>query len=124
MGREIHNRMAQFAFDQVKGIEKTDKEFRSLARSMPSMIQVNGLGAAVAFLYSKKNQSHAHKKMYELLNQWFASEACFLSEGKDDLIKCIVNLDSGSYRLYVNEVMNLCLWVKRFAEGMMEGEVE
>lgn len=128
MGSEIHNRMARFAFKQVSEIsdenKEKKKEFRSLARSMPSYIQVNGLGAAIAFLYSKKKTGYAHGKMYEMLTRWIESDDCLLPPKKDDFMECIVNLDGDSYRLYVNEIMNLCQWIKRFAEGRIEGDAE
>ena len=124
MSQEVHNRMAQFAFSSIQTIGNTNREFRSLARSMPSMIQVNGLGAGVAFLCAKKKRANAHERMYKLLNEWL-KERGYLKPGKQaDLMESIVNLDSSTYRLYTNECMNLCLWVKRFAEGMIENEVE
>lgn len=59
--------------------------------------------------------------MYRLLNEWFKDEACLLPVAQGDLMERIVNLDSDAYRLYTNESMNICLWVKRFAEGMIDG---
>lgn len=124
MSKDFHNKMAQYAFTKVSGIGSKDKEFRSLARTMPSLIQVNGLGAAVALLYSKKNNRSAHDKMYDLLNDWYKSEVCQLSGKQGDLIDCIVSLDSGTYRQYMNEIMSLSMWIKRFAEGMIDGGQE
>lgn len=120
MERDIHNRMSQFTFTRISSIDKTNKEFRSLARSMPSMIQLNGLGATVAFLCAKKKEGNAHEIMYRLLSDWFNDKACLLPSIRGELIEGIVNLDSDAYRLYTNESMNLCLWVKRFAEGMID----
>lgn len=118
MQETVHSSMAKFAFDQVS--EHNSKEFRSLARSFPSIIQVNGLGAAVAFLLSKKDNTH--KKMYDLIDTWIKRKFCPGSD--DDLMKRIVNLDSGAFRLYTEEVMHLSLWVKRFAEGMQNDGCE
>lgn len=59
--------------------------------------------------------------MYYLLNDWFKTEACQISVGEKELMCQSVGLDSITYRLYVNEIMNLCLWVKRFAEAMIDG---
>lgn len=121
MGKDVHNKMAQFAFERVSKIDSNKKEFRSLARSMPSIIQINGLGAAVAFLCTKKKAENAHEKMYGLLKDWLNRKECLLPEKREDLMECITNLDSDAYRLYTNETMNICLWVKRFAEGMIDG---
>ena len=131
MSRDIHNSMAQFAFSKVSEIckknkeDKENKEFRSLARSLPSWIQINGLATAAVFLFSKKANGNAYEKMYNILNEWFEKEwfkkeDCRILPGDKDLVEQIVNLDSVTYRLYVNEAMNLCQWIKRFAEGMIE----
>ena len=58
--------------------------------------------------------------MYNILNEWFKNKDCRISLGDKDLVEEIVNLDSVTYRLCVNETMNLCQWIKRFAEGMIE----
>lgn len=123
MSRDIHNSMAQFAFSKVSEIckkNKGDKEFRSLARSLPSWIQINGLATAAVYLFSKKAKGNAYEKMYNILNEWFKNKDCRISLGDKDLVDEIVNLDSVTYRLCVNETMNLCQWIKRFAEGMIE----
>ncbi|MBS6645728.1 MAG: type III-B CRISPR module-associated protein Cmr5 [Clostridiaceae bacterium] len=126
MSRDIHNSMAQFAFSKVSEIckknkgDKGDKEFRSLARSLPSWIQINGLATAAVYLFSKKVNGNAYEKMYNILNEWFKNKDCRISLGDKDLVEEIVNLDSVTYRLCVNETMNLCQWIKRFAEGMIE----
>lgn len=140
MEQNIHNKMAEYAFNQVAAAAKdaNKKEFRSLARSFPSMIQVNGLGAAIAFLHSKarsknkagshtsgksQNGINAHGQMYGLLEQWFNTGSWYSDKKECGLMERIVKLDSGTYRLYANETMNLCLWVKRFAEGMIAEEL-
>lgn len=124
MGKNFHNEMAEYAFSNVTRIRSNDKEFRSLARSMPSMLQVNGMGAAMAFLCSKKKNGNAHENMYQIVDQWFQREKFQSSGHKEGLMKRIVELDSDTYRLYMIEMMNLCQWVKRFAEGMIDGETK
>ena len=120
MTNDLHNEMAEFAFGQVKKIHSAKKaEFRSLARSFPSMVQANGLCASIAFLYAKQD-SASQKAMYDLINTWFAEHCDCSSNTK--LAERIISLNSKEYRLYTTEVMNLCLWVKRFAEGMAEDD--
>ncbi|GEM_PF-7012882 len=124
MGGNLHNQMAQFVFTEVSRISKNDKEFRSLARSMPSILQVNGLGAAIAFLCSKKKRGNAHELMYQIMDKWFRDKKFQVTGETKDLIERIVNLDSSTYRLYMSEMMKLCLWVKRFSEGWIDGETK
>ena len=120
MSNDLHNEMAEFTFDQVRKIPSANKaEFRSLARSFPSMVQANGLCAAIAFLYAKQN-SAPQQAMYKLINTWIVKH--FDPSSNTELAKRIVSLNSKEYRLYTTEVMNLCLWAKRFAEGMAEDD--
>lgn len=59
MPNEIENGRASFAYERVLAVsteksEKYAKDYRALVRSFPVMIQTNGFGASVAFLFSKK----------------------------------------------------------------------
>lgn len=118
MSQNVHNQMAEFAYHKISEEMTDNKEFRSLARTFPSMLQVNGLGASIAFLQSKGGG--AHKFMYNLLNQWTSDK--FGTTG--DLLGRIVEMDSKTYRLYTNEIVNLCIWIKRFAEGLIKKDDE
>lgn len=155
MKRAVHNEMAKFAYDRIGELKECQKsEFRSLARSFPSMVQINGLAAAVAFL-SSKNKNNAHGVLYDMIDKWTLehleiaeqpenskqpdnSDQTKGSKGtqlrhpsdnqlmggnhKDGLMERILGLDNMGYRIYTNEIMNLCLWIKRFAEGMLAEE--
>lgn len=151
MGMNLHNEMAKEAYDLVSSINENRREFRSLARSFPSMIQVNGLGCAISYLYSKNNKP-PFKILYDEIDNWTkkkmvecpANNLDNRTDGskkntasriapkiesntgnkaecanKQDLACRITGLNSMEYRLYTNEIMNLCLWIKRFAEGML-----
>ena len=124
MSTAVHNEMAQFAYQHVQKAVKSpanSSEFRTLARSFPSMLQASGLGAAIAFLYAKGK--FPHKALYQLIDTWTRNRFCS-ADTKTELAQRISSLSSQEYRLYTVEVMNLCLWVKRFAEGMVEADGE
>ena len=100
--------------DEVKQ-QKANKEFRSLARSFPTMVQNNGLNVAIAFLLSKTDGPHP--KLYKRLGSWLEGMD-WLKEYKNlGLMKKIVKLSRDEYRLTSQEVMAYSSWVKRFAEG-------
>lgn len=59
--QQIEGGRASFAFQEVKkAVDQLDKDstkvklYSSYLKRLPSMIQVNGLGQAMAFYYSKK----------------------------------------------------------------------
>ncbi|MDI6738920.1 MAG: type III-B CRISPR module-associated protein Cmr5 [Candidatus Edwardsbacteria bacterium] len=124
---------AKFAYDcAVEGnaIIKS-KEYKSYSKKIPMMIKTNGLGAAFAFVKAKSNDDqhkagYAYKLIYGHVTNWLKQEPCGmvsaqLNNGKD-LAYVIVNLDSPQYRALTNEVLAFFVWLKRFAEGLIEGE--
>ena len=118
MSNNINDKRAQNAYEFIEEISKENaakgekeqlkqnKEFRSLARSFPTMVQNNGLCVAVAFLRTKSE--NAHEELYKKLGVWLK---------KPNLVSDIVNLNRDKYRQTSQEVMAYAQWVKRFAEG-------
>ena len=125
MNKEIHgvyDQRVKYAYSKVLEIQKKEacvKEFRSLARSFPSMIQVNGLGAAIAALKVKAGKQSAAEHMYKSIGDWLQEQYDW-PKGQEDIIQKIISQDSVTYRLYMQEIMSLCIWLKRFAEAMLD----
>jgi len=103
------------------------KEYKSYVKKMPMMIKTNGLGAAVAFAFSKgaKNgrieKSNPWGLIYDQLTRW-VKERTSLSMESDNLAAALAKADSATYRAVTKEVLALLNWMRRFAEGMIEGE--
>ena len=113
------NKMMAYVFEKVESILETEYTdgFRSLARSFPSMIQKNGLNVAIIYLYSScKNRNDEYALYLKIIEDRFVPEK---DESKQKLLNKLVNMDSSAYRMFANEIMDLCLWIKRFAEGMI-----
>lgn len=125
---------AKFAYDCAEagsGIPKK-KDYKSHTKKIPMMIKTNGLGAAFAFVKAKGNSDketdYAYKLIYRQVTDWLKQEPCGLvaaplNEGKD-LAEVIITLDSPRYRTLTNEVLAFLTWLKRFAEGLIEGEAD
>lgn len=127
-----HERAA-FVYEKINAIKEkenaeTRKKFRSLMRSLPLMIRTNGLGTSVAFLYSKTKGRREQKRdesckqtehtiAYDLLQEWLRSRDMIKEES---LITIIINQDSNTYRMLLQETMALLVWAKLFAEGMLD----
>lgn len=116
----INNKRAKFAYDELQKISNGKSKFRSLARSFPTMVQVNGLTAAVAFLFSKKSEKNEQGRMYDIIYQWLQKPECIYKFEESDLMCAVTKMNSEELRLATTEVMALLVWVKRFAEGMFE----
>ena len=117
----IESGRAEFALDAVKSIkakgnDSTKKEYKSYARSFPSLVLTNGLAATVAFAIDKGGT-------YSLINgnisEWLKKKEYFT--GSTNLEEYICSLDSDNYRIVTNEVLALLEWIKRFASGLIEG---
>ncbi len=143
----IENGRAQFAYECVEDAKKAYKEkaqidgqfyhtdkYDSYVSKVPMMIQVNGLGNTLAFILSKKqkekkekekeNPKNAYDLIYSQITKWFTEERKYLLniEETDDLVKKVVALESKEYRIVTIEVLSLFNWLKRFADGLIEGE--
>src|SRR5437016_10879360 len=90
---------------EIKGkrIDTLQKEYRSLARGLNAMIQINGLGQALGFLKAKgKNDPNkAHFLLLSHLTDWMrgpnhfsAANITIMNDGQDGLLKWVV--DSGT----------------------------
>ncbi len=94
---------------------KQQKEYKAYVKKIPIMVLTNGLRATFAFVYSKKNKE-AYGLIYQQIAKWFeVDEKVFM--------KWIIDQESPEYRATTNEVLALFNWLKRFADGMIEGEV-
>ncbi len=125
----VENGRAAYAFEQVKEFvsgcnEDTKKEFRSYVKKMPTMIQVNGLGQALAFYYSKNN---AYAAIYRIIDQWVRQHSQVkqifttgnLKEERE-FIGAVVKLGSKDYKHVTMETLALLNWLRRFADGMVK----
>jgi len=129
---DLSKERSQYAFKSVKEViekfpnikdkktkklvpSKQQKDYKSYVKKIPMMILNNGLGATFAFVYSRRDVD-AYNLIYNQTNEWLKKD------DKNDLIDWIINLDSSEYRAVTNEVLALFNWLKRFADGMIEGE--
>lgn len=124
---------AEFAYEHIENAvknldEKRKREYRSYVKKIPSMILSNGTGQTLAFIKAKKQKEEAYKVIYDQINQYFKNKdipRITMPEDKEDILDWIVSCDSKTeYRYITNELLALFNWLKRFAEGMIEGEGE
>lgn len=116
--RDLDRCRAEAAWKAVQEIAATDKEYGSLAREMPTLIQVNGLAQTLAFLKAKNKPHHPHhQNMFQHLSDWVCQQ---LRLGQGDLLENILRMDSQLYRRATAESLAFLQWLKRFAESKIE----
>ncbi|MDI3535032.1 MAG: CRISPR-associated protein Cmr5 [Thermosediminibacterales bacterium] len=123
---------ASFAYQCAREGSKIDrsKEYKQYVKKMPMLIKTNGLGAALAFVKSKseedktKKSGYAYKLIYDQIAGWLKQDDKKLIDlsGDTDLVAAVISLDSSQYRAVTMEVLAFLNWLRRFAEGLIEGD--
>ena len=108
------------AWEHVSSVPESEKsDYKTRAKNLPAMIQINGLGSTMAFLLSKPKKN-AYKRIYEHVSAWVtAPEQRGFS---DDLMQLIRNEDVNLYRRATAEAIEYGIWLKRYVESWEEVE--
>ena len=117
-------RRAKAAWQDVETIKDKDK-YGTLARKLPSMLQVNGLGPTLAFLLAKgKNKStDGHMEIFQHVSFWVLSEFDLNSKHKT-LMDLVRDNDMDTYRRATTEAIEYAIWLKRYVEALDWGSVQ
>lgn len=111
--------------------KKLEKEYRSLARGLNAMIQINGLGQTLGFLKAKgkRDEKKPHYQLLLHLTNWMQDATHFravnseiMSSGYDGLLSWILDpgTTSDDYRRATTECLAFGGWLRRFAEAELE----
>lgn len=134
--RNIEQERARKAYEFVQKIKEesasTQKEYKAYVKKIPMLIKTSGLGNAFTFVFAKRNN-----KAYEIIStqvfEWMQHKN-LITKGdvdkmnsnqvpyEEQLIKSIINKPIAEYRLIAQEAISLFAWLRRFAEGSIEGE--
>jgi CRISPR-associated protein Cmr5 len=109
----LQQKRAAHAWSAVEQVDRKSfkKDYGSLVRGLPAMIQTDGLSHTLAFLKAK-GKDH-HKSAYGTLSQWVMSEI-----GKDgDLLEHLLSCGTNEYRRATSEALAYLHWLKRFVEA-------
>lgn len=113
---------AQHALKKVREelvlLNEGDK-LKARASELPFMIHTNGLGPALAFFKSKK-ENDGYDKLYMVLSSWLTENKPGRPfAGKTDLMQAITEADFNTYRLAQAEAIQYMDWVKKFASAYL-----
>lgn len=117
---------AEFAFNYANAVESSLKDkFKSHVKSFPMLMKTNGLGAAVAFLFSKGDKEQGvYKKVGDSMVEWLQADRKYLLynlssiDSLKTLSQEITKLNSSHYRALTIEILAYFTWLRRFAEGL------
>ena len=123
---------AKFAYECANQIpQKLKESYKSHVKSFPMMVKTNGLGASLAFLFSKRDKE---KEIYKMVGNsivdWLKKDEKYKNYGLGklsdlkSLTEGVVGINSPEYRALTIEVLAFFNWLRRFAEGLLEEEAE
>ena len=130
-GRQAWQNIQQIKHLDTSADKKLEKEYRSLARGLNAMIQVNGLGQTLGFLKakSKNEEKKPHYQLLHHLTTWMqkpehfkASNREVMEKGYDGLLHWVTDpgTSSDDYRRATTECLAFGVWLRRFAEGELK----
>ncbi len=128
--RTLEQGRASQAYDYVRKAKEKgvniSKDYKSYVKKLPVVIKTNGLGQTLAFIKSKQKgeaDGNAYNLIYKQLGEWLKDcPNAVIPKNGDDLIEAVINLSSQDYRVATSETLALLNWMRRFADGMIEGE--
>lgn len=128
--RDLDRNRAMYAWENIQSVKSTKfpGKYGSLARKMPTLIQVNGLAQTLAYLKAKgkENDPKIRKEhfvqAFDHLSNWICNNR--LNSGTGDLLARVLVMDSQTYRYVTNEALAFLQWLKRFAEAELATEDE
>lgn len=131
MTQSIQQKRAAYALQQVMALkqsqpEAVQKRFKAYSNSLPAMIQMNGIGQALAFAYQKssgdKDENKGWKALLDTVSTWLLQREIW---GKQATGANVVQVLSGGtqkqYQLAQAEAQALLSWVKDFARAEIAG---
>lgn len=125
---EYAQRQAVIAWKWVGQGQSYKDQYATLARKLPSFLQVSGLGQTMAFLYSKSEDkaTNAYGLLFRQLGNYLRDvrDHSDPSESKEEsnldrLMEVIVGANRDDYRRLTQEAMVIAEWVKRIATGRL-----
>jgi len=130
---QLEQGRAAYAYQCAEDAKKSNKakEYKAYAKKMPMLIKTNGLGSAVAFALSKASREKDGKMKKEGWGLIYTHLAIYLSEKspnrlfdfkREDLAKTLTTINSFEYRATTIDVLAFLSWLRRFADGLIEGE--
>jgi len=123
--RTMDQQRAEFALKTIDAFSNRDEssqaELRRYLIQLPALIQMNGLGQALAF-YRSKGMPSSHGDIYSLLGKWLCEkpEGRIFNIGETDVLRAITSADMFRYMAAQNEALALLEWLKKFASAMLK----
>jgi CRISPR-associated protein Cmr5 len=99
--------------------ESYAEEYKSLVMKTPMRIKSSGLGATLAFMFSKKGKNE-HDLLYSQLSIWLRKLHLLRGQSEqNEFVYEVIMLENAQYRVLTVEALAFVAWLRRFADGMI-----
>lgn len=134
--------ISEYALECINEIIDIDKSkdiakrYKSYIKAFPALIISEGFLLALAFTISKSDfgnpsdsaEKIARRYIFIHVTKWLKERGIITVDDVEkkykDVIKELSEKEVKSYRLATQEALRVSDWLRRFAEGMIEGEDE
>lgn len=127
--QNIQQLRAHYALTIIHEVPSEEaSRFKAYATTLPAMIQMNGLGQALAFAKQKSNgkgaEAKAWKRLYSTLSSWLTQERnCWTHiADHEDVLPTLLAGTQEQYQIAQAEAQALLCWVKDFARAELKNE--
>ena len=128
---QLEQGRATYAYACAETGAKLDKksEYKSYVKKLPMLIKTNGLGTAIAFAFAKGSRngvpvaSNSWGLLYIQIEKWIINKDGLelMTFEENRFAKALTETDCQTYRAVTVEVLALLTWMRRFAEGLIDG---
>jgi len=123
----IEQRRAAFALQRIEEIspqEKSRAKYKTELVKLPARLHTSGLGQTVAF-YLSAGSDKPEWQICLWLEKWLRDQVYTEEKYKDRrLIDSLTGDTEAKYRRASAEARALSIWLKRFAEAFLEGDID
>lgn len=105
--------------------ESAQTRFKAYSNSLPAMIQMNGIGQALAFAYQKssgsKDENLGWKALLDAVGCWLLEREIWGKSADKNVVQALVNGNQQQYQLAQAEAQAFLSWIKDFARAEIAG---
>lgn len=119
--RTYEQKRAAHALKEIKNLKgKESEHFTSYVSALPASIVMNGLGQAMAFERSNKNDN-GHRDLYKIIERWLCGESGVFNQ-ESDLMDAITKNGQNDYLRAQAEALAYLDWLKKFSRAYLDGK--
>jgi CRISPR-associated protein Cmr5 len=114
------------AIEEVDRLPAAQAKYGTIARRFPALVQINGLGATLAFIQAKakNDQRTGHGLLYKHLSNWLLDYLNWTAENNEGIMHLVRNAPVNMYRRATVEAIEYGIWLKRYVEAKDWGSAE